>query len=48
MFTQAHIPDMLSVEEAQDRILALVPVLEPEERPLLETLVPVLAQDVVS
>lgn len=42
------IPDMLSVEEARERILALVPVLEPEERPLLETLGQVLAQDVVA
>ena len=30
--------DMLSVEEAQEKILALVPVLEAEERPLLEAL----------
>ena len=40
--------DMLSVEEARDRILALVPVLEAEERPLLETMGQVLAQEVVA
>ncbi|MFH1140694.1 MAG: gephyrin-like molybdotransferase Glp [Chloroflexota bacterium] len=42
------IPNMLSVEEVRERILALVPVLEPEERPLLEALGQVLAQDVVA
>ncbi len=44
----AHIPDMLSVEQARERILALVPVLEPEERPLLETLGQVLAEDLAA
>ncbi len=44
----AHSPDMLTVEEAQEKILALVPVLEAEDRPLLETLGQVLAQDVVA
>lgn len=43
-----NIPDMLSVEEAREKILALVPVLESEERPLLEALGQVLAQDVVA
>ncbi|MBI4199344.1 MAG: molybdopterin molybdotransferase MoeA [Chloroflexi bacterium] len=36
---------MLSVEEARERVLALVPVLEAETRPLLETLGQVLAED---
>ena len=40
--------DMLSVEEARERILALVPVLEAEERPLLETMGQVLAQEIVA
>ncbi len=39
---------MLSVEEAREKILSLVPVLEPEERPLLEALGQVLAEDVAS
>ncbi len=42
------IPHILSVEEARERILALVPVLEPEERPLLEALGQVVARDVVA
>ncbi|PZC46963.1 MAG: molybdopterin molybdotransferase [Chloroflexi bacterium] len=37
--------DMLSVEEARERILANFSVLEPEERPLLECLGQVLAED---
>ena len=37
--------DMLSVEEARDRILSHFSVLEPEERPLLEALGQVLAED---
>ena len=41
-------PDMLSVEEACERILALVPVLEAEECPILETLGQVLAEDTVA
>lgn len=43
-----HTADMLSVEEAQRRILALVHVLELEERPLLEALGQVLAEDIVA
>lgn len=39
---------MISVEEALDKILALVHVLEPEEKPILETLGQVLAEDVYS
>jgi len=39
---------MLSVEEALERILSFVHVLEPEEKPLLEALGQVLAEDVVS
>ena len=39
---------MLSVEEARERVLALVPVLEAEERPLLESLGQVLAEDIVA
>ena len=41
-------PDMLSVEEARERILALVQVLEAEETPLLETTGQVLAEDAVA
>ena len=48
MIAHAHTPHMLSVEEARERVLALVPVLEAEERPLLETLGQVLAQDAVA
>lgn len=40
--------DMLSVEEARDKILALVSVLEEEECPLLDTIGQVLAQDIIS
>ncbi|MCZ6788894.1 MAG: molybdopterin molybdotransferase MoeA, partial [Chloroflexi bacterium] len=40
--------DMLSVEEARERILALVPVLEAEEGPLLETMGQVLAEEVIA
>ncbi len=39
---------MLSVEEAREKILALVQVLEAEGRPLMETLGQVLAEDVVA
>lgn len=39
---------MLTVEDALDRILANVQVLEPEERPLLESLGQVLAENVYS
>ena len=39
---------MLSVEEARDRILSCFGVLEAEERPVLETLGQVLAEDVVA
>ncbi len=41
-------PDWLTVEQALEKILTLVPVLESEERPLLETLGQVLAEDVTS
>ena len=41
-------PDMLSVEEALEKILALTPVLEAEDTPLLEALGQVLAQDAVA
>ena len=40
--------EMLSVEEAQAHILKAVDVLEPEEKPLIEAIGQVLAQDVVS
>jgi len=40
--------DMLSVEEATERILAAFSSLEPEETPLLEALGQVLSQDVVA
>lgn len=43
-----HKPDMLSVEEALERILSHVHVLEPEERPILSALGQVLAEDVTS
>lgn len=43
-----HHEAMLSVEEALDRILAHFNVLEPEERPLLEALGQVLAEDATS
>ena len=39
---------MISVEEALERILSYVSVLEPEEKPILEALGQVLAEDVVS
>ena len=39
---------MLSVEEALDKILSYVHVLEPEEKPLLDALGQVLAEDVVA
>ncbi|HYM15004.1 MAG TPA: gephyrin-like molybdotransferase Glp [Dehalococcoidia bacterium] len=39
---------MISVEEALERILSYVPVLEPIDQPLLESLGQVLANDVVS
>ena len=44
MCSQQRTADMLSVEEARDRILALVPILEVEHRPLLETMGQVLAE----
>ena len=43
-----HHESMLSVEEARDRILSCFGVLEAEERPVLETLGQVLAEDVVA
>jgi molybdopterin molybdotransferase len=39
---------MISVEEALERILSYVSVLEPEEKPLLEALGQVLAEDITS
>ena len=43
-----HHQDMLSVEEALERILAFFAVLEPEEKPSLEALGQVLAEDVIA
>ena len=43
-----HGVSMLSVEEALERILGFVEVLDPEERPVLDALGQVLAEDVVS
>ena len=43
-----HHEAMLSVEEALQRILSFVHVLEPEEKPTLQALGQVLAEDVVS
>ncbi|MGE3576728.1 MAG: gephyrin-like molybdotransferase Glp [Dehalococcoidia bacterium] len=40
--------EMISVEEARERILAFFPRLEPEEKPLLESLGQVLAEDIVA
>ncbi|MER3449602.1 MAG: molybdopterin molybdenumtransferase MoeA [Chloroflexota bacterium] len=40
--------DMLSVEEALEKVLAYVPILEPEEKPILDALGQVLAEDVVA
>ncbi len=40
--------DMLSVEEAYDRIMSFFAPLEPEEKPILDALGQVLAQDVVA
>ncbi len=44
----SHSEDMLSVEEARDKVLALTPVLEAEEVPLLEAQGQVLAEDAVA
>ena len=43
-----HNESMLSVEEALERILSFVHVLEPEEKPILDALGQVLAEDAVS
>ena len=43
-----HHESMLSVEDALERILGFFHVLEPEEKPILEALGQVLAQDVVA
>ena len=43
-----HNESMLSVEEALERILSFFHVLEPEEKPILEALGQVLAEDAVS
>lgn len=48
MCSQQRTADMLSVEEARDRILALVPILEVEHRPLLETMGQVLAEEIIA
>ena len=39
---------MISVEEAQEKILSMLTVLEPEEKPILDCLGQVLAEDVYS
>ena len=44
----SHSADMLSVEEAMDKVLALTPVLEAEDVPLLEAQGQVLAEDAVA
>ena len=44
----SHSADMLSVEEARDKVLALTPVLEAEDVPLLEAQGQVLAEDAVA
>ncbi len=44
----SHSEDMLSVEEARDKVLALTPVLEAEDVPLLEAQGQVLAEDAVA
>ena len=44
----SHSEDMLSVEEARDKVLALTPVLEAEDAPLLEAQGQVLAEDAVA
>ena len=43
-----HQESMISVEEALERILGFFHVLEPEEKPILDALGQVLAEDVVS
>ncbi|MCL0044094.1 molybdopterin molybdotransferase MoeA [Dehalococcoidia bacterium] len=48
MHTHTYTPDMLTVEEAQEKILAMVSVLSIEERPLIEALSQVLAEDVTA
>ncbi len=48
MHAHQRTPDMLSVEEAREKILALSPVLEAEDTPLLEALGQVLAEDYVA
>jgi len=48
MHPQQRTPDMLSVEEAMEKILALSPVLEAEDTPLLDALGQVLAEDAVA
>ncbi len=44
----SHSEDMLSVEEARDKVLALTPVLDAEDVPLLEAQGQVLAEDAVA
>ena len=48
MHTHTYDPDMLSVEEALEKILSLVSVLEQEQRPLAEVLGQVLAVDAIA
>ena len=48
MRTHTYDPDMLSVEEALEKVLSLVSVLEPERRPLAEVLGQVLAEDAIA
>ncbi len=48
MHAHQRTPDMLLVEEAREKILALSPVLEAEDTPLLEALGQVLAEDYVA
>ena len=48
MHAHQRTPDMLSVEEAREKILALSPVLEAEDTPLLDALGQVLAEDAVA
>lgn len=40
--------EMISIEEARERILAVIPRLEPEEKPISDVLGQVLAEDIVS
>ncbi len=48
MHAHTYSPDMLSVEEALEKVLSLVSVLELEQRPLTEVLGQVLAEDAIA